>query len=136
MMAFHIAGLQRATTNEYRPTKEDLEAEVPPEVDDAQTRFYKQHMRRSQRPGTFVKYYDMDEWSREHYTRAFNKQRDQKRAHETRKASSLDEVRSEAASMMVLFFLAIAAMICFCFIYIFPKNDATNHKKTPTNRKS
>lgn len=67
----------------YRPTKEDFHAMEPEVEDDAQTKFFKQHMRRNQRPDTYNnRAHSYDEWSKVHYTKIFEQNQKEKRRYE------------------------------------------------------
>lgn len=129
----NILGWKRATTEDYRPTKDELNQTNVPEPDDAQTRFYKQHMRRADTPDSYDrKHYSFDEWSRVHYTRTFAHQQSSKRTHDLRHRVNEAEKNSEMGGMIIftLVFIIIMGFVCKEIIDSSYKNNTSKKPRS------
>lgn len=109
--------VQKSYTNEYSsPTADDPE-------DDAQTKFYKQHMRRDRPPPPTgsTPIYDFDEWSRQHYGKNFDRRQTAKKRYERIK-------REEGNSQVRHIEYTVLAMCAFvCFMVVFSKLDQRSY---------
>lgn len=86
------------------PTAEE---HAPEEPDDPQTAFYKQHMKRTQRPHASGRtpIYDFDAWTSSHYGTTFDRRQAAKRLHDHKKQTAVrehDGFRSELTIFSVM----------------------------------
>lgn len=80
----HLGVRPSDSSKNYNPTKEDIQEMAHEEEDDAQTKFYKQHMRRSERPSASGRapIYNYDEWTDNQYSASFARSQSNKRAYQ------------------------------------------------------
>lgn len=95
--------------NEYTSPSE------PEPEDDAQTKFYKQHMRRDRAPPPTgaTPIYDFDEWSRAHYGKNFDRRQSAKKRYDRiKETQGSTKVRNIEISV-----LGVCAFVCFMVVY-------------------
>lgn len=93
--------------------------------DDAQTKFYKQHMRKDRPPPPTgsTPIYDFDEWSRVHYGKNFDRRQTAKKRYERIK-------REEGSSQVKHIEFTVLAMLTFvCFMVVFSKLDQSSYDR-------
>lgn len=105
--------MQKSYTNDYTShSAEDVE-------DDAQTKFYKQHMKKDRPPPPTgsTPIYDFDEWSRVHYGNNFNRRQTARKRYE--------RIKNEQGNTQVRRIeFTVLAILCFvCFMVVFSKLD-------------
>lgn len=109
----------KSYSSEYTsPTADNAE-------DDAQTKFYKQHMRRDKAPppSGSTPIYDFDEWSRAHYGKNFERRQTSKKRYEKiKKAEGNSQVRH-----IELVVLGVCSFICF--MVVFTKFDQESYDR-------
>lgn len=101
--------MQRSYSNEY----ESPSAEHP--EDDAQTKFYKQHMRKDRPPPPTgaTPIYNFDEWARSHYGKNFDRKQTAKKRYEKIKESQGNvQVRNIEYSVLL-----ICSFVCIMVVY-------------------
>lgn len=106
----------------------------PEDIDDAQARFYKQHMRRRDVPHMAGRtpIYDFDEWNRHHYSELFRKKQQWKRNYKyvlyNSGRSTVDE-NSQRQQAAVLAFILFVIICVAKILSDFNENDQDRIKK-------
>lgn len=104
------------------------------EEDDAQTKFYKQHARRSERPHVSGRstIYDFDEWARKTISESFQKK--QKLKQEKELYDFLQNEGKKADSTEVILLIAAIILMGMVFCYVNSKSFFnSNNSKPPSN---
>lgn len=97
------------------------------EEDDAQTKFYKQHMKRTERPHASgqTPIYDFDEWNEKHYGKAFQRsQIARKRSQHKSSMSEIDENMSKTEYTM----FGLAGLMLAIFVLFYQHDRSSNDK--------
>lgn len=103
----HTAGHQFAHVR--NPNVEDI-AEEP--EDDAQTKFYKAHMKKAHipTPSGRTPIYDFDEWSRQHYGKTFERRQRAKAKHNY--STEREQMEKHSTQKEYLLFGMVFAIVC------------------------
>lgn len=107
---------------------------VEVEEDDPQTKFYKQHMKRSERPPVQgrSRNYNFDEWTKECITKTFNRQQEFKK-NQIREQNST-ETENDSMKMFGGGFGIVIGIIVVC-IALFDSGTKSNEIDSNTKRK-
>lgn len=121
-MSFLIfAGIIHTADARYANT-DDLSRQPNPE-DDAQTKFYKRHMRRTEMPHASgaTPIFNFDEWNAQHYGKAFSRNQLARKKYQNKDNSEMDNQRKTEHAL----FCATAVLLAFFGIVFMV--DRTGH---------
>lgn len=106
------------------PQYRDVDEPIVEEPDDPQTKFYKQHMQRTQKPHASGRtpIYNFDEWNNQHYGKAFERSQAARKKHRNRPTEEVREANSIKYEVLIL-----GGMLGFTiFIYLMVLFDKEN----------
>lgn len=103
----------------------------PPEEDDAQTRFYKQHMKKSARPEATGRtpIYDFDEWSRSHYGTSFNRRQKAKQKFDEREEKRRVDPLDNQKHYLIFLITILSALLLVVYYNEFKYDKVIVSKK-------
>lgn len=110
----HTADQRYANTNDF--------SRQPPVEDDAQTRFYKRHMRKTEMPHASgaTPIYNFDEWNAQHYGKAFARNQISRQKHMRRNCVEIDNQRKTENA---LFGAAVVLLSFFGIVYLVDRSS-------------
>lgn len=115
-------GIIHTAGPEYRNTQQE---ETVYEEDDAQTKFYKQHMKRSEKPHVSGRtpIYNFDEWNEQHYGMAFKRNQEARKKFNAKQEITITEENSLKNEIMIFGILFCVVGVVFAFFQV---DSATN----------
>lgn len=120
----HTAGTEFA---DQVPTEEEVE-------DDAQTKFYKQRLKRAEAPtaeGDAIQY-DLDKWTREQYIRSFNRKQSVKEKYEM--YQNIDKAHKQKFHSEITVYVAALFLLIFVIYGLMPDRKATDEYKVTSKK--
>lgn len=109
----------------------DVEETVEEVKDDAQTRFYKRHMKRTETPTASGRtpIFNFDEWNNEHYGKAFQRSQAARKKFYGQPAENLREVNSMKYEITIFGFMVLLMLVFYGAAMIEKSPDDVSNSK-------
>jgi len=120
-------GIVHTAGAHYRDV-EEVTVDVP---EDPQTKFYKQHMKRTERPNATGRtpIYNFDEWNNEHYGKAFKRNQEARKRFNDKPIQALRDSNSVKYEILILGGMTLLTVILYAMTKIDTHPDEISHSR-------